>query len=309
MNEFFWTFSCQKGINMGLFSVNYNKPGPGVSKNGPQKHRFWQFFEIYWGQFSKLCLLNILYLIASIPLMLGLYLCFKIDVTSSTLIVLRTPGSIDILGLGLIVLSVFTTFPATLGFTFVLRNIQRREHAWIWHDFMKHTRSNYKKGVINGALVLLLYYFLINAYGIYRANILGIGLLNIYLSWVIFIMIILFTWMEFYVNTMIVTFDMKLKDIYKNSFIFAVAKLPLNLFISIVCLALLLGIYLIPIPLITLIIFFVMFFSLFGFITVFSVYPTIDKHMISQVEKAEEEEVTSEFSDDLRTDIKEDRDF
>ena len=289
---------------MGLFSINYNKPGPGVSKDGPQKHRVWQFFEIYWGQFSKLSLLNILYLICCLPLIGGLYLCFKIDVTSSTLIVLRTPGQIDIIGLALIILSIFTTFPATLGFTYVLRNIQRREHAWIWHDFMKHTRSNYKKGAINGAIVLVIYYLLLNAFNLYKANLLGIGVLDTYLSMIVLVVMVLFTWMQFYVNTMIVTFDMKLRDIYKNAFIFAIAKIPLNLFISIICIALFIGIYAIPLLIASLFIYITMYFSLFGFITVFAVYPTIEKHMISKVSKdTEEDEITAEFSDNLRSDI------
>lgn len=289
---------------MGLFSINYNKPGPGVSKDGPQKHRFWQFFEIYWGQFSKLALLNILYLICSLPLIAGLYLCFTIDVTSPTLVVLRTPGQIDIIGLALIILSIFTTFPATLGFTYVLRNIQRREHAWIWHDFMKHTRSNYKKGAINGAIVLVIYYLLLNAFNLYKSNLLGIGVLDSYLSMIVLVVMVLFTWMQFYVNTMIVTFDMKLRDIYKNAFIFAIAKIPLNLFISIVCIALFIGIYAIPLLIASLFIYITMYFSLFGFITVFAVYPTIEKHMISKVSKdTEEDEITAEFSDNLRSDI------
>lgn len=294
---------------MGLFSVNYNKPGPGVKKDGPQKHRFWQFFEIFWGQLSKLSLLNIIYLIACLPLILGLFLCFKLDVTYPTILVLRTPGKIDIIGLILIIASIFITFPATLGFTYVLRNIQRREHAWIWHDFIKHTRSNYKKGVINGALVLVLYYLLINAYGLYKTQIFGIGLLDSYLSMLVLLVMIIFTWMQFYVNTMIVTFDMKLKDIYRNALIFAIAKIPLNIFISLICLILMLAVYIIPIPLITILLVIFVLFSLFGFITVFSVYPTIDKHMISKAEKPSEEEVTAEFSDDIRTDIRDDKEF
>jgi len=294
---------------MGLFSFNYNKTGPGVRKDGPQKHRFWQFFEIFGGQLSKLSLLNILYLIACLPLMIGLFLCFKTDITSPTIVVLRTPGKIDIIGFLLIISSVFTTFPATLGFTYVLRNIQRREHAWIWHDFIKHSRSNYKKGVVNGAIVLILYYLLINAYGLYSSNMTGLGVVEHYFSILMLIVMILFTWMQFYVNTLIVTFDLKLKDIYKNSFLFAIAKLPLNIFISIVSLSLMIGIYIIPIPIITILLVLFIAFSLFGFITVFSVYPTIDKYMISNAEKPKEDDITADFSDNLRTDIRNDREF
>ncbi len=280
---------------MGLFSPNYAKPGPGIDKNAPEKHRIWQFFEILWNQLSKLCKANLLYFIAMIPLMLGLYLCFKIDVTSPSFVVLRTPGEIDLLGLLLLVASVFVTFPATLGFTYILRNIQRREHAWIWHDFIKHTKLNYKKGVINGALTLVLYYMLLNAHALYKGGIFNIPVLDMYLSILMIIIMIIFTWMQFYVNTMIVTFDMKLKDIYRNAFLFSIAKIPLNIFISLVCIILAIGLWLIP--LITIFGTLLIAFSLLGFIVVFSVYPTIDKHMISKAEPIESEETEAVFDD------------
>ena len=137
---------------MGLFNSYFTKPGPGVDKDAPEKLRIWQFFEIFWGQMSKLCLMNMLYFVAALPLILGLYLCFELKIDAPLFVALRTNAYgvavIDLVGLIFIVISLFVTFPATLGFTFVLRNIQRREHAWIWHDFIKHTKANYKKGVI-----------------------------------------------------------------------------------------------------------------------------------------------------------------
>lgn len=276
-----------KEINMGLFTPNYNKPGPGIDKNAPEKRRIWQFFEIFWGQLSKLSLLNIMYLIASLPLILGLWLCFTIDFTTASIVTLRIPNQIDLIGLILLVISLFVTFPATLGFTYVLRNIQRREHAWLWHDFMKHTRLNYWKGVVNGLVTLVIYFLLINAFGMYRSGVFNLGIGGTYLSVMMVVAMLIFTWMQFYVNTMIVTFDLKLRAIYKNAFIFAIGKLPLNLFITIVSIALAIGIMLIPMPFITIVLVFTVLFSLFGYITVFSVYPTIDKYMISKSETKE----------------------
>ena len=280
---------------MGLFTSYFTKPGPGVEKDAPQKHRIWQFFEIFWNQMSKLSLLNMLYFIAMLPLVFGLYLCFKFDVEAPLFIALRTENAIDLVGLLMIVVGIFVSYPATVGFTFVLRNIQRREHAWIWHDFIKHTRLNYKKGVANGAISLLVYYLCFNAHALYSTQqIFPSTIANALLSVIILFLIILYTWMQFYVNTMIVTFDLKLSQIYKNAAIFAVAKIPLNLFVSIVCIALAVGILLIPIPLVAFFLAFLILYSLFGFITVFSVYPTIDKHMMPHDEEGEEDEGISD---------------
>lgn len=286
---------------MGLFSSYFNKPGPGVEKDGPEKHRIWQFFEIFWGQLSKLSLINMIYFVAMIPLALGLYLCFSIDFEAPSFIVLRTPGSIDLIGLIMLVASIFVTFPATLGFTFVLRNIQRREHAWIWHDFIKHIKANYKKGVLNGIVTLCGYYIMINAHTMYCSQLVfGSGYINTFLATVMIGIILLFTWAQFYVNTMIVTFDLRLRDIYKNSVLFAISRVPMNLVISIICILLAFGLYVLwlIIPPLALLIVFLIALSLFGFITVFSIYPTIDKYMISATKTREDDE-QNVFSDKL----------
>ena len=50
----------------GLF--DYSKPGKGVDKNGPQKKRFFHFFELYFRKFWKLITLNMLYVLFCIPI-------------------------------------------------------------------------------------------------------------------------------------------------------------------------------------------------------------------------------------------------
>ena len=47
---------------------NYSKPGPGVDKDGPQKKRFFYFFELFGRKFWKLIELNLLYLVCCIPI-------------------------------------------------------------------------------------------------------------------------------------------------------------------------------------------------------------------------------------------------
>ncbi len=283
---------------MGLFTSYFTKPGPGVDKNAPEKLRIWQFFEIFWGQLSKLSLMNMIYFIAMIPLVLGLFLCFEFNIDAPLFIALPTNAdgvaTIELAGLILIVVSVFVSFPATVGFTFVMRNIQRREHAWIWHDFIKHIKANYKKGVINGVVTLLVYYLLFNAHALYYSQaVFGSGYANTFLAMIMVALMVLFTWAQFYVNTMIVTFDLKLKDIYKNALLFAISKAPLNILVSIICLILAFGVLVLfyIIPVLAVVLAFLILYSLFGFITVFCVYPTIDKYMIEPVtEKSEDEE-------------------
>ena len=47
------------GLFGGMF--NYAKPGKGIDKNAPQKHRFLFFFELFFRKIWKLLGLNIIY--------------------------------------------------------------------------------------------------------------------------------------------------------------------------------------------------------------------------------------------------------
>jgi len=270
---------------MGLFSSMFTKEGKGVDKNAPEKNRFFLFFELYFSHFFSFVTLNFVYCIAMLPLFFGVYI--SMDFSSGW----PFKFSGDLTGLILLVISLFTSFPMTSGFTFVLRNIQRREHAWIIRDMFKHAKLNYKKSVINGLVQIIIYFLLYNAFVTYRymfGNTFGF-----IMSYVVILLFIIFMWMQYYMNLMIVTFDLELKQIYKNALIFAVAKFPVNLLITIICTAII-TICTHPFvpPVINILLLFTVYLSLLGFITIFAIYPSIDKAMISKAaDKTEEAEI------------------
>ena len=141
-------------------------------------------------------------------------------------------------------------------------------------------------------ITLLVYYLLLNAHAMYYSqDVFPSGYANTFFSILMVAGIVFFTWAQFYVNTMIVTFDLNLKAIYKNAFLFSISKAPLNLLISVICAVLAFGILLLYyiIPILALVVSLFVMYSLFGFIIVFSVYPTIDKYMIAPVTVKEEE--------------------
>ena len=121
----------------------------------------------------------------------------------------------------------------------------------------------------------------------YRSQIFNLGIANTFLTSFIVVIGVLFTWMQYYVNTMIVTFDLSLKDIYKNALLFAIGRLPLNILISVIGIIVFILVLMIP-SVILYILWFLILYSLFGIITVFMVYPTIDKYMIKANENKEE---------------------
>lgn len=294
---------------MGLFSGRYTKEGPGVSKDAPEKHRFFLFFELFFRKFTKLLWLNFIYFVTLLPLIGGVFFSVQIhpDITNAInngvfdgiggLPLFVFTG--DIVGLALVILSIFVTGPATAGFTYVLRNFQREEHAWVFSDFREHFRKNYKQGVLMGLIdvvMTVLLYVAFTFYVYYMPQLMpDMGVLSTIGATLIVIISVLFIFMHFYIYVMMVTFRLTFKQLLHNAFLFALGRLPVNILVFVIVGAIAVGwILLLPLSVIAAPI---LLLSLIGYITVFAVYPSIDRLMIQK----------SDDTDD--TDAEEVRDF
>lgn len=297
---------------MGLFSGRFTKEGPGVSKNAPEKHRFFLFFELFFRKFSKLVWLNFIYFVTLIPIMLGVYLSVQINPVITNAINNNTLNEIggvplfvftgDIVGLVLVILSIFITGPATAGFTYVLRNFQREEHAWVFSDFREHFRKNYKQGVLMGLLdvVLAVLLYVAFVFYVYQMPVImpDLDILSTIGATLIVIISLLFVFMHFYIYVMMVTFQLTFKHLLRNALLFAFGRLPVNVLVFIIDGILILACVLfLPI---TLLLVPIILLSLVGFITVFAVYPSIDRLMISKPDVSEDEsEDERDFTDTI----------
>lgn len=170
----------------GLF--NYEKEGPGISKNAPKKKTFVIFFETFFRNFWKFITVNLVFGIISIP-----------QITSGL---------------------------ASVGLTHVARNTARDKHSFGLSDFFDTIKKNWKQalpaGIINTLIYLIIffdiYFFFTSTKGI--LNIIGLGIaLSIF---------VIFTMMNYFMWTLMITFKFTLKQIYKNSFNFAVINLKNN---------------------------------------------------------------------------------
>ena len=140
------------------------KPGKGIEKDAPEKRRFFLFFEIFFEKFFKLLTLNFLYFVTLIPLIVGINFSVAISPYIKTFSdILKYPPIVftpTIPGVILLVVSAFITGPATAGFTYVIRNMQRREHTWIFTDFFKQFKKNYKNGILVSIIDIFAYLIL-----------------------------------------------------------------------------------------------------------------------------------------------------
>lgn len=279
---------------MASFITKDSKPGPGVAKDAPEKRRFFLFFELLGAKIGKLIGLNFIYILFLIPLLFGLTFSIAVnpDIKSLSDILRMPPLTIkpDYISLIVLFVSAFLTGPATAGMTYVLRNLQRREHTWVFSDFWEHFRKNYIQGITVSLLDLVVYPLLYVGFWFYvyvmPQDMPQMGTFMPYVfAGFIGLVAIIYTWTHYYIYTMMVTFELKFSKLFKNSVIFAIGKLPLNLLITLIIIALV-YVSLVIFAYSTIAfaaIFALILLSLIGFITVFSTYPTIDTLMLKRV--------------------------
>ncbi|MDO4563897.1 MAG: DUF624 domain-containing protein, partial [Clostridia bacterium] len=134
----------------------------------------------------------------------------------------------------------------TAGATYIIRNYTRDTHAWVWSDFWEH----YKKNFLQGTIIFItdcvfVTIIMINIAFYTRAG--AESIVYSILQGVMIIIGLLFLLMHMYVYPLLVTFKLKIRDIYKNSFLLTLASLPrtfLAFFIPlVVCGSLLYGMF------------------------------------------------------------------
>ena len=231
----------------GLF--NYEKEGPGISKNAPKKKTFIVFFETFFRNFWKFIVINLVYGIISLP--------------------------------------VITNGLAAAGITNVTRNIARDKHSFGTSDFLETVKKNWKQalpaGIINTLIYIILgfdiYFFYTASEGIMATVGLGISLC----------MLFIFTVMQYYIWTLIITFKFSLKQVYKNSFKFVFINMKMNLlcFFAIllvyavnIALVFLLQSYFLPVITFELLLYILLFPSFRYLLVQYCTFPSIKKYII-----------------------------
>jgi len=218
----------------GLF--DYTKPGPGIPEDMPPKSKFIVFFEVLGRKFWKLGWLNILYFLISIPILFLLYMVVVgylsplIESVSKIQGIkdIKTLQSILLLALTVTFLSGFMFFgigPTSAGFTYVVRNFAREEHAWVSGDFFEHMKKNIKEGFLAFLIdIIVIIIFGVNMW--YYSHMSAQYTIAGIVKYLILFIFLIYMMMHIYVYPMMVTYNLKVRHIYKNAFIFTVLKLP-----------------------------------------------------------------------------------
>lgn len=174
----------------------YEKEGPGIEKNAPKKNTFIVFFETFFRNISKFTLINLVYCLIYLPIV--------------------------------------TNGLACVGITHIARNTARDKHSFGLSDFFETIKKNWKQSLIAGiinAVATVLIGFSIWFYGFGKESMFNSVALGIVIG-----ILFIFTCMQYYIWTMLITFDLPLKKIYENSFKFVFINFKKNLlcFVSMV---------------------------------------------------------------------------
>lgn len=176
----------------GIF--DYSKEGPGISKDAPPKKAFFVFFGTFFRNFWKFITVNVMYSLISLP--------------------------------------VITQGMTNAGITYIARNTARDKHFFGVSDFFDTIRKNIKQslavGIINTLITAVIGFAVYVYYNSYNNpetkgtfNLIGFG---ISMS-----AAMIFAIMNFYIYTLMITFNFNLKTLYKNSFKFVFIKFWKNL--------------------------------------------------------------------------------
>lgn len=218
---------------MGLF--NFNKPGPGVSKDAPRKKGIFLYFELFGRKFSKLISLNMLYFLFSIPMMLLYFALFLFTIPVAFNIIGITDISQTDSILFYLLLSLFMTLlctitlgtgPASSSMAYALREYSKEEHVWLWHNFIGKMKENLKKEIAICVIDLFFIFFATVAFSFYVHQYFSTGsLIWFTLSFAIGLISLVFMLMHFYIHQLIVTFENKLREIFKNALLLTLSTL------------------------------------------------------------------------------------
>lgn len=293
---------------------DFTKEGKGVKKEDyidEKPFTFGTFFKTFGRNFWGFTCLNFLFLLVNFPIFFGLYaLSGNLNFDSSAPAnlffpqlfgmmqirpdpvlqmhfgrlfgeaTLSVPTTATFVFFGLTLLAVFTYGIANCGMTYVLRSYARKEPVFLGSDFFEAIKNNWKQAFPLGLIDLLLTFVVLFVFQFWRSY--RTGFFNDIMFYLSIFVLITYFFMRFYMYVLMITFDLSIPKILKNSFIFALLGIKRNLLALLGIAAVLLVnfyIFLLFMPL-GIILPFLITISLCSFIAIYCTYPVVKRVMI-----------------------------
>ncbi len=324
-----------KKKRLQIFDITRDGRGIGKNERGAQPGTLRHFFTCFWNNASKLLGVNIFFILGNFPIFFAIaalsgyskvermiplsdlfqnlfgIMAAQGDATPAQMSMFAVEGmqyqtlvpttwTYVLYGIGL--LTLFTFGMVNVGTAYILRNMAKGEPIFVWADFWYAVKRNWRQalifGIIDAAVCGILVY---NIYSmIYNT---GTFLLSL-VFWANVVLFLLFFFMRYYIYVQMVTFDLSIFKLVKNSLYFSLLGLKRN-FVALIGILLgllleimlifALGGVLISIAVIALL---TLLFSMFAFMKVYASYFKIKQYMIDPYLAAHPEEAPAQ-SDEM----------
>ena len=226
------------GIRNMLNNYYYGKQGKAdftvADLPANRRELFSAVFRVRWAQLAGV---NLLYLLFWIPAIAwsSLNLTTLYGMLSTEGVTPQDVSGVVMTWLLILAPCVALTGPFNAGATYVLRNWARDEHSFIWSDFWDAVKCNWKQALavsaVSGVMLPLVY---VGTY-FYMAQM---------RQSIIFVMpfgLVLLVGMLWSLSTMVmydmmVTYDLKLKDVIRNSLLLTMGRFPYALLFKLITL-------------------------------------------------------------------------
>ena len=227
---------------MGIFSRDYSKPGPGISKNERRRKGLGRFYQIFFRKFWDLVKLNLMYIMTLIPTFAAVFFLSGMITNqfgnALTAVLNNTDISVgeaakmtvtfDLL-MRFYIAALFAVLwgggPATAGFVYILRSFLWEEPVFLVSDFYEHIRSNFKQSAIVWVIDMVMFTLLCYGYFFYRSS----HDIMYYGQYVILVIGLLYTMLHMYIYHLLVTYKLRIGQLYRNAALFAISALPFTI--------------------------------------------------------------------------------
>lgn len=226
---------------MGKKINNYDLDEESRLELEHEKRGFFAYINIVFQKFIPLMNLNFLFLAFALPYILVLFWISPLTVQTVSQMsegvsalfagfAAKEAITADILLRFLFAVSVTVLWgagPASAGIAYVLRNYSRREHAWVWADFIGSIRENFWQSVLVLFVDIVAIFLFSGAFRFYA--VMFTGSMQIVMLVALGVFALIFTFMHFYIYQLMVTYEDSFFTILKNALMFAMLKSVPNL--------------------------------------------------------------------------------
>ncbi len=225
------------GLRNLMNNYYYGKQGKAdyTVENMPQNRRqlFAEVFKVRW---SALFGVNLLYMVAWIPTIAWTVL------NAMALVNLPESATADevsgLLFTWLLVMipCIAVTGPFNAGVSFVLRNWARDEHSFVLSDFKDAVKANWKQALVISLIDGVMPFILYTGWRFYGGMV-ARSVIFVVPAGLVLLVFILWRLASMLAYPMLITYDLSIKNVIRNSMLLSIAKLPFAVLIKLATLA------------------------------------------------------------------------